>query len=389
MGLGNIGQYMDENLSQVRPIDDDSFQHFDMPIEENKQLVAPAKKVVFNWKKALTRELMRGKHTQEILRKYHDFFVKYGVLDKAVAFLNQNDGLIGYFVVDVSVFDDKFGYGDIPQFMRSCNLYAINSTELQEIMDTMLSSQNDGTLDGFLCTSEKPERVVRYVDVATGLPVVENAEQCACNDNDERLQKIADLFLKKKMLGLGDYARFKGVNGKLPYLVNCVKASLAPKSNATGKHENLVADYGVKEQEAIAVSAKAQKAQEVVGVSELKVDDIGNTSMPEKMHVSRKRNAMDFVEDVNIQKKQSSINVAMNELKLDNIAIGKKQTSAIGDDLHEASRKDRNADVRISRKQSASINEDEFFALDATDDEIEFDAKPDEIEVSASSEWNF
>ena len=389
MGLGDIGQYMDENLRQVKPIDEDSFEHFEMPIEENKQLVAPTKKVVFNWKKALTRELMRGKHKDEILRKYHDFFVRYGVLDKAIAFLNQNDGLIGYFVVDVGAFDNKFGYNDIPQFMRSCNLYAINATELQEIIDTMLSSQNDGTLDGFLGADETPERVVRYVDAVTGLPVVDNAEQCACNDDDERLQKIANLFLKTKLMGLGDYAKFKGVSGKLPYLVNCVKASLAPKSNATGKHDNLVADYGVKEQEAIADSAKAQKAQEVVGVSELKVDDIGNTSMPQPMRVSRKRSANDYVEDVSVQKRQASIDVAMDEMKLDNIAIGKRQASAIGDDLHEASKKDAKADVRIARKQSASINEDEFFALDADDAEIEFDAKPDDIEISASSEWNF
>lgn len=389
MGLGDIGQYIDENHIGTKPMEDDSFEHFEMPIEENKVRVVPTKKVVFNWKKALSKELMQGKHTDELLRKYGDFFKKYGVYEKALNYLNANDGVIGYFVVDSNAFDDKFTYNDIPEFMRKCNCYSINPKSMQEVFDNNLVSDNDGTLDGFLNTSEKPVSVVRYVDCASGLPVVKNVQVCYNDEDNPRLAEIAKLFLMRKLMGLADYSRFASKSGKLAFLVNCVKASLAPKSNATGNYENLAADYGVVEQKAIAESTKAQKAQEVGEVGELHVDDIGNTSMPKPMHISRRVNSSEFVEDVNVQGKKSSINVSMGEMKLDNIPVSARQKSAICDDLHEASKKDAKVDFKIAKKQSASVNEDEFFALDAADDVIEFDEKSDEFEVSSKAEWNF
>ena len=390
MGLGNIGNYIDENFYKTTPVNEDAFSHPEMPIEENKVRVVPSGKRVIKKKKALSRELMKGLHKPEILQKYGDFFSKYNVLDKAIAFLDQNDGLIGYFVVDVSAFDNKFGYNDIPAFMRSCNLYAINSDQLQEIKDVGLVSENNGTLDGFLNSNETPKCEVRYVDSTTGLPVVENASKCF-DDNDDRLQKIADLFLRQNLIKLGDHARFGQVKGKLPYLVALVKSSLKPKSAATGKHENLVSDYQVKAPVSTIECAKKQKAQAVNGLSELKVDDIGDVSMPEKVHVSRKFDASELKKDVDLNAKQvASVDEnELNSLEATEDVIDFDKVSNEIDISTKASIDVSAEDVKVGKKPIASVDEGEFFALDSDKDVIDFDKVQDEIEVSSKSEWNF
>ena len=163
MGLGNIGKYVDENWHGGQ-IEGDFYNHPEMTIEETLKVDKKPKTMVWNWKHAMTRELMRGRHKDGILFKYQEVIRRFGLYDKVSAFLDRNDGFLGWFVVDVANFDDKFGYEDMPEDMRKCNLYAYNATELREIISRSLISENDGTMDGFLNSDEGIHEEISYVD---------------------------------------------------------------------------------------------------------------------------------------------------------------------------------------------------------------------------------
>ena len=67
--LGDLSKYMDENWYGGQ-IEGDFFEHPELNIEENIQEIKQTSKSVWNWKHAITRELMRGKHKYEILQRY-------------------------------------------------------------------------------------------------------------------------------------------------------------------------------------------------------------------------------------------------------------------------------------------------------------------------------
>ena len=141
-GLGDIGKFVDENWHGGQ-IDGDFYSHPEMTIEETTRVVKKSSTLVWNWRHALTRELMRGRHKSEILAKYRDVIDRFGIRSKVEEFLDKNDGFLGWFVVDVANFDDKFGYGDMPEELRKCNLYAYNAIELREIISRSLTRSNE------------------------------------------------------------------------------------------------------------------------------------------------------------------------------------------------------------------------------------------------------
>ena len=196
MSLGNIGNYIDENWHGGQ-IDGDFFDHPEIDIEENIAEEKKENKLVWNWKHAVIRELMRGKTKSEILSKYKDVIKRFGINDLVCKFLNKNYGVIGYFIVDVSNFDDKFKYEDMPQELRECNLYAINSIELREVINRSLVSEDDGSMDGFLNSNDSINEEIYYLDECTGLPAIDGWDG-ESDDEDERLNSIANLFLGKK-----------------------------------------------------------------------------------------------------------------------------------------------------------------------------------------------
>ena len=106
MGLGDIGKFIDENWHGGQ-IKGDFYSHPEMTIEETSRVDKKPSTLVWNWRHALTRELMRGRHKGEILAKYRDVIDRFGIRDKAEKFLDKNDGFLGWFVVDVANFDDK------------------------------------------------------------------------------------------------------------------------------------------------------------------------------------------------------------------------------------------------------------------------------------------
>jgi hypothetical protein len=111
--IGNLTDFIDENWHGGQ-IEGDFFDHPEMQLEENLKVEKKQKKSIWNWQHAVTRELMRGKHKSEILNKYKVVIERFGIYDAVNQFLEENDGVLGYFVVDVSNFDENFSYDDIP-----------------------------------------------------------------------------------------------------------------------------------------------------------------------------------------------------------------------------------------------------------------------------------
>ena len=312
MSLGNIGNYIDENWHGGQ-IDGDFFDHPEIDIEENIAEEKKENKLVWNWKHAVIRELMRGKTKSEILSKYKDVIKRFGINDLVCKFLNKNYGVIGYFIVDVSNFDDKFKYEDMPQELRECNLYAINSIELREVINRSLVSEDDGSMDGFLNSNDSINEEIYYLDECTGLPAIDGWDG-ESDDEDERLNSIANLFLGKKWMTLSEKEQFNNVEGKLPYLINVVRRAFTMNSNSTDKFDDDVNDFEVTNHELEADSQKYFKDAEVTNLHENTIDDIGNVDIPEKINIKDKVFTSDFFEDVSVGEKVDSYDIK-NELK--------------------------------------------------------------------------
>lgn len=440
MGLGNIGNYMDENWHGGQ-LEGDFFDHPSMDIEENAKVDKPIKQSVWNWKHAFTRELMRGKHKFEIINKYLPMIIRFDIHKQANDFLDKNDGALGYFIVDVSNFDDKFSYEDMPEDLRKCNLYAVNSTELREVINRALVSENDGSMDGFLNSNDNVDEEITYLDECTGLPCIDSWDG-ESDDEDERLNNIASLFLGKKWMTLDEFNKFNTMEGKLPYLVSIVKRAFAPKSRSNGKFKDDVNDYDVKDQDLQADSQKEVKEAEVnnihettmddVGyvampqkydikhenkksdyqedvsfnkkrdkvevnnIHESEMDDIGNTDMPDKVDIKREHKKSDYQEDVDFDKEFETQDVDNDtEIKFDEINTEVPDYGKVNDNMTELKNKDYQDDIYFDNISDFVVEDnvsdmlDEMLDEDADKNEIEYEEKPQEIEISEKYDWGW
>jgi hypothetical protein len=244
---------------------------------------------------------MRGKHKNEILLKYKTVIDRFDIKDEVCKFLDKNDCVLGYFIVDVSNFDDKFSYNDIPQNLRDCNLYAINAVELREVINRSLVSENDGSLDGFLNADDNVNEEVYYLDECTGLPCIDCWDG-EYDDEDERLNSIANLFLGKKWMSLSEKENFANIEGKLPYLISIVKRAFTPKSSSNDFFEDDINEYNIENYDMEADSQLAVKDVEIKNIHEQKINDIGNTSMPTKLNIENEFKKSDYCDDVDYDK---------------------------------------------------------------------------------------
>ena len=305
--LGDLTNFVNENWYGGQ-IEGDFYDHPQMTLQENLELQKKPSKLVWNWKHAIIRELMRGKHKPEILSKYKVVIDRFGIQNIVRQFLDKNDGVIGYFIVDVSNFDDKFTYNDIPDELKICNLYAMNATQLRQVINRSLVSQVDGSIDGFLSGNDNIDQQIYYYDECTGLPCIDDWNGQS-DDDDERLQEIAKLFLGKKWMTIAEKEKFNNMQGKLPYLVSLVKRSFAPKSNSSKIIENDIQDFNVQDFDLEAVSIKSVKQAQVNNIHEAVVDDIGHTAMPEKYDIKKEFKKSDFKQDVFYNKNRQKVQV--------------------------------------------------------------------------------
>ena len=412
-GLGNIGKFIDENWHGGQ-IEGDFYSHPEMTIEETIRVNKKPSTLVWNWRHALTRELMRGRHKSEILAKYRDVIDRFGIRDKVEEFLNKNDGFLGWFVVDVANFDDKFGYGDMPEDLRKCNLYAYNAIELREIISRSLTSENDGTMDGFLGADDSVHEEVRYVDDYTGLPCIDNIDGIFDND-DTRLAGIADYFLGRKWMTIGERNAFVNSDNKLAYLVSILRRSFAPKSKSNGKFDDLVGDYGVKQQELEADAPDVVKDVEIGNVHENVLGDIGkDVLMPEKYDIVKEFQPSDFKSDVDfddIVKDKNLDGLAITrDSEFGDIDVEDKPESLDAIKMTELTEKDYKDDVKFDNVEEFVIDDikdmkddefdyadlsngdvdvDEMFDLDADRNEADVDEVPEEVEISNKYDWSW
>ena len=110
----DIGKFLDENNHGGIIEENDFFNHPEMEIVENVIEEKKPVKQTWSWKKSIARELMSGKHAQEIYKKYGKLITDSKYFDKIVKYIDTFDGIMGTLVVDVSAFDDKFSYDSIP-----------------------------------------------------------------------------------------------------------------------------------------------------------------------------------------------------------------------------------------------------------------------------------
>ena len=327
MGLGNINDYINENWHGGQ-IKGDFFNHPEMDIEQTPAVQRKVKKSIWDWKHTITRELMSGKHKHEILAKYKTIIDKFNIYNIVKGFLDNNDGVLGYFIVDVSSFDDRFTYDDVPDELKSCNLYAINSTELRQIINRSLISENDGSIDGFLNSNDSVDEQVYYLDEYTGLPCIDGWNGNESDDEDERLDKIADMFVGKQWMTLSEKKKFDKMQGKLPYLISIVRRAIAPKSNSNGKFDDDVNDFDVKEEQLQADSIRAFKDAQVNNIKENKIDKIDGVSIPDKVEIKKEVKKSDFRKDVDLNKPVKNVqvnNIKENKVdKIDGVSIPDK-----------------------------------------------------------------
>ena len=387
MSLGNIGDYLDENWHGGQ-IDGDYFEHPEMPLEENGESIKENKKLVWNWKNVMTRELMRGHHKSEILAKYGNVIDRFNIRKEVLDFLNKNDGVLGWFIIDVSNFDDKFGYDDIPDEMRVCNMYALNATELREVISRSLVSENDGTVDGFLNTEDSLAEEINYIDECTGLPCIDgwNGES---DDDDERLNKIVDIFLGRKWMTLSEKNQFDKIEGKLPYLVSIVRRHFAPKSNSNDKFEDDVKDFDIKKQELEADSQKALKDAEVNNIHEIKLDDIGNVDVIKPLDVEQKKDKGFGNIDTDIKVDYGKVDDNLNELKKqdfkDDFEFDNSVSDFVIDDIDDM----KDDEFDYADLNNGDVDMDELMDEDSINEEVNVEEVPEEVEISNKYDWSW
>lgn len=427
MSLGDIGEFLDENNYSGEPIEI-GFEDSGMDIEETKFVRPKSKSKKWNWKRCFLRELMRGAPPSQILRKYGDLINKHNFLNTATKFINDNYGVIGFLVIDVSLFDDTFNYSDIPAKMRQFNAFAINSRKARKIVSTDYLNTNDGTMDGFIASDDKQLQTVTYADNDTGLNIISSMEEIS--DDDLVLDEVADAMLRKNIISLAERGKLKSASNKFAVLCRAMRRSLMPKVGKTGKIENVASDYHLANYNLSETPIKAVKNINV-RADAVKLDkiDVGKNAKP--MSIKGMVKKSEQLDDFTIARKQKK-NVAVKldgEAKLDEIEVAKRRKSQeltnlvfkselsndIEYDKKHGEQKFSNvlyksdvkndidydnefsslADVELDREMEietldgidaaffADVDDADFFGQDATDDEIEYDGvKQDDLKIS-------
>ena len=154
--------------------------------------------------------------------------------------------------------------------------------------------------------------------------------------------------------------------------------------------ENDISTFGLKQQE-LTEKPSAGIKNINVSVAEPKLDSIKITK-PEVIVVTIKKDKREDLPDFNVASKKSSVDVEdLKEEKLDDIGPIKNEKVEVADDVKEV--KDGLSglfdDIDVPDANKQEIDEEEFFAQDNTDEEIEFDKKPQKQDISNNYEFGW
>jgi len=385
----DIGQFIDENNNgQFIKLDETVFNHPEMEIEETAPVTEVKPKFVWNWKKDIAQLLMSGYHTDFVMNKFGQVIADHPQKDKILKYLSVNDGLLGYLFVDTSFFDDKFDYDCIPDKLKQYNLYAIHSPAVIYCETSVFESTGDGTIDGMLNCEDKVVSNQIAVDGLTNLPILKKMSDVT------GLEDVFKYMLDNGVISIGQFRTMSASDNPLLTLKKFWKNEFVNQfGNTNTVTENTVSDFDVRDSELNADVAKANSAAEVFSV-EQKLDDIGDV---------KDRKSLDVESGEEIT--NDGVDTAF-----DNLEVGRKQVQDIDDEEFNLSDDDGseiefddNSNEMIvdidngqsvvdgndvffdnieSTPKNQKIDEEEFFSLDNTDDEIQFDEKQKKIDIS-------
>lgn len=381
----DIGKFLDENNHGGIIEENDFFNHPEMDIVENVIEEKQPERKVWKWKETIARELMSGKHAKEIYHKYGKLITDSKFFDKIVKYIDKFDGLLGTIIVDASAFNDKFTYDNIPLKYRQFNLFAINSKNMEKVENTTYTSDVDGTIDGFLGGNETKEVDNTFYDKDTGLEVI---NEFSCVNSDEVLFATAKKMLETGFMTQKQFEGFQKSSYQLNFIKKIFRGDFRKTLNAP--IENDISTFGLKQQE-LTEKPSAGIKNINVSVAEPKLDSIKITK-PEVIVVTIKKDKREDLPDFNVASKKSSVDVEdLKEEKLDDIGPIKNEKVEVADDVKEV--KDGLSglfdDIDVPDANKQEIDEEEFFAQDNTDEEIEFDKKPKKQDISNNYEFGW
>lgn len=428
----DIGKFLDENNHGGIIEESDFFTHPEMEIVENTVVEKKEpEKVTWKWRKEIAKDLMSGKHAQEIYKKWGKLITDSKYFDKIVKYIDVMDGLLGTVVVDVSVFDDKFVYENIPLKYRKYNMYAINSTDIVKQEDVSYNGGNDGTMDGFLNGNDIKDVSCRFFDRTTGLEAIDSISDI--NNDLMALNELAVCMTGNGVMTPKQYEGFKKSEHKLNFIKKVFRGDFRKTLNAP--IENDVESFGLQQQvleekpgmavKSIGVTVTEPRLNKIKVTNQKSVDLIISEDKREqlkdfkvssgkptvkidekdflkekklnKVNVAGNKKSVDVIvepdkreqlKDFKVSSKKSSVKIDENEFakekKLNEIKVSGKNTIDI---KVKEDKRDQIKDFKVSSRNSVKIDEDEFFAQDGED--IEYDKQQDKQDISNNFEFGF
>lgn len=380
----DIGNFLDENNHGGIIDENDFFNHPEMIITENLIEEKKPVKKVWKWKKSIAKDLMSGKHAQDIYKKYGKLITDSKSFDKIVKYIDTFDGLLGTLIIDASVFDDKFTYESVPEKYRIFNVCAVNSPDMEKVEDVTYGSENDGTMDGFLNGLDTKSVDCHFFDKKTGLEVVTSLDEI-----NHLLNKTALKMLNTRVMTQKQYEGFNKSRSKLNFIKKVFRGDFRKTLNAP--IENDIDEFDLKQSELNESPVSGIKNINV-SVAEPKLDSIEVKKVPVEIDIIMKRDKREDLPDFNVASKKSSVDMEdLKEEKLDDIGSIKNEKIELADDVKETNDglSEFFDDIDVPDANKQEIDEEEFFSLENTDDEIEFDKKPKKQDISNNYEFGW
>ena len=310
MGLGNIGKYIDENhYGNLIEIGGEFFSPPEMKIEDEKTLPKVAKKLRWNWKRSFSQELMAGRHKLDILKRYEASINKFNIAKEAESFLEKNDGIIGYTVVDAGSFDEKFGYKNIPANMKKFNLFVVGARDIKKSSVVNKKNTNDGTMDGFLASTDTVSKTIVAIDENTGLYAIENIDEI--DENHSAFDCAAKKLLEGNLISLSEHKKFAGIKNKFAFVNDKIKESFTYQKSAKSFVDKTFEEFGLAKQKLVGNSDKAIKEINVSAKSQ-KLGDIGEIKKVKTASIDEAEffNACSDKNEIKLEEKPQSIKIS-------------------------------------------------------------------------------
>ena len=333
---------------------------------------------------------------KEIKRRHAHFINRFNIALQAEKFLTKNEGVMGYLFVAANYFDSNFGYKNIPDSMKNFNLFSVGSNKTSKIAKTTKRNSNDGTMDGFLVAGEdKIDTTYNVVDDDSGLPAFASMKEVdfgklSYDKSAKNLMRIGQMTLK-------EYENFKNAKNKFEILSNKIKKSIIPQSHSSSCVDKSSAEFDLKRYEINEKPSASIKSVNIDNKAE-KLDDIGEIKKAKESLIILEPKVGNYGVDDDIGEIKKAkepliilepkvgnygVDDEINDIKYDNITDSvtiEEGTDGISDYLDNLS---------INNKNTADLDEDELFNINADKSKVSFDKKTKELKISNKFEFGW